>query len=435
MIFDEVIEGQQLHTLADGTIVRKGRAAKGIRGLNNTGVVLDEEIFSKHILALGSIGSGKTNLLYHIVKTIISSLTEDDIIVFFDAKGDYIKEFYRGGIDCVIGNKKRLVPEYNVVLWNVFEDILISPADERLETVREVATSLFKKYIDSSQNPTFIMGARDLLCALIMIALREMEGKGERWSNKRMKDYLNRATAKEIRAKLLEYDDLYWATSYVMSDNSPTTQSYLSPLFMVAQEIFSGSFAEEGDFSIRKAIQEKGGRSIFLEYDIASGNILQAIYTVLIDLAMKESLGQGKPKGNVYFVLDEFPLIPRVNYMDNALNFGRSQGVKVIAGIQNVGQVEFTYTEALAQSLLSGFGTFFAFRLFDEKSRNIVSERHGKNRKKIGYMSSASFKGVNDMILETNTIEDWDITKLNIGQCIVSLPNEEPFLFYPVQYG
>jgi len=433
MIFSEVIEGQQLRQLEPGNIIRKGKATRGIRGLNNTGIALDDELFSKHILALGSIGSGKSNLMYHIVKSIIGSIKNEDIIVFFDAKGDYLSEFYRPG-DVVIGNKYHLEGRYDVALWNIYKDIIMSPIQERVDTVREITSSLFKKYIENSQNPTFIMGARDLLSALIISNLREIEEKGTSWNNKKLKDFLNRSIAKDIREKITEYDDLRWATSYIMSDNSPTTQSYLSPLFMVSQEIFTGSFADEGDFSIREAIQRKGGKSIFLEYDITSGNVLQAIYTVLIDLAMKEALGQNKSKGNVYFILDEFPLIPKLNYMDNALNFGRSLGVKVIAGIQNVGQVENTYSPALAQSLLSGFGTFFAFKLFDEKSRKIVSERHGRNRRKLGIMSSNAFKGVNDTLMDMNVVEDWDVVKLNVGECIASVLNEEPFFFYPIKY-
>ena len=109
-------------------------------------------------------------------------------------------------------------------------------------------------------------------------------------------------------------------------------------------------------------------------------------------------------------------------------------GVKVIAGIQNVGQVDDTYTPALAQSILSGFGTYFSFKLFDEKSRKIISERHGKNRVKESILSTNTFKGVNDNVIEGNVIEDWDIVKLNVGQCIVSMLNEEPFIFYPLEY-
>jgi type IV secretory pathway TraG/TraD family ATPase VirD4 len=121
--------------------------------------------------------------------------------------------------------------------------------------------------------------------------------------------------------------------------------------------------------------------------------------------------------------------------MDNALNFGRSLGVKVIAGIQNVGQVENTYTAPLAHSLLSGFGTMFAFRLFDEKSRKMIADRHGRNRKQISIMASVAHKGLNEQLIQGMAIEDWDVTKLGVGECIVSIANEEPFKFYPVLYG
>lgn len=434
MMYQEVLEGQTLRDLEPGTVVGKGKAPRGVRGKDNTGVVVDPAMLGKHILALGAIGSGKSNLIYHLIQgVVISSLTPDDIVVFFDAKGDYLQEFYRPG-DLVIGNKKRISPDKNVVLWNVFEDIRATPADERLETVREVSTSIFKRYIDQSQNPGFIMGARDIFCSLLIAFLRDAERSGKRMDNAVFKKLLSSATPKLIRQKLMQYSDLSWAVSYIMNESSATTQSYLSPLFMVAQEMFVGSFADHGSFSMRNAIQQKGGKSVFLEYDIASGNTMDAIYTVIIDLAMKESLGQGKPKGNVYFILDEFPLIPKLNYMDNALNFGRSLGVKVIAGIQNVGQVENTYTAPLAHSLLSGFSTMFAFRLFDEQSRRMISDRHGRNRKQLSFVATAAYKGMNEQIVEGSVIEDWDITQLGVGECIVSAGNAEPFRFYPVLY-
>ncbi len=434
MMYQAVLEGQQLQNLAPGTVIGKGKAPRGIRGQDNTGIVIDPTMLGKHILALGAIGSGKSNLIYHLIRgVVLDSITPEDVVIFFDAKGDYLQEFYRPG-DYVIGNQKRIASDKNVVFWNIFEDILVTPEDERMETVREVGTSIFKKHIDNSQSPGFIMGARDIFCALIVAFLRDSERNGKAYHNRFLKNAFNSANAKVIREKLQQYRDLSWATSYIMSENSATTQSYLSPLFTVAQELFVGSFAEQGNFSMRRAVQEKGGKSIFLEYDVASGNTLEAIYTVLIDLAMKEALGQGKPKGNVYFILDEFPLIPKLNYMDNALNFGRSLGVKVIAGIQNVGQVENTYTQPLAHSLLSGFGTMFAFRLFDEKSRRIIGDRHGRNRKQISIMATASYKGMQEQIVDGSAVEDWDVTKLDIGQCIVSMASEEPFRFYPVLY-
>lgn len=433
MINRSVIEGQQLKSLEPGTIIRKGKARKGVRGLDNTGVVLDSELFSKHILTLGAIGSGKSNLMYHIVDATLKDITEDDLVIFFDAKGDYLKEFYRDG-DIVIGNQKTLDPKYKVQHWNVFNDVMLSDEDEISDSIREITSALFKKHIQNSQNPTFLMGARDILSALMTAIIRGFNDGEVNWTNKMLKEYINKANRNTIGLKLCDYSDLQWATSYI-SEAGATSQSYLSPLFMVVQEVLAGPFAQDGNFSIRKAVQEKNGKSIFLEYDIASANTLQPIYTLLIDLAMKEALGHKGKKGNVYFVLDEFPLIPKLDYMDNALNFGRSLGVKVIAGIQNVGQVDNTYTPALAQSILSGFGTYFSFKLFDEKSRKIIAERHGKNRIKESLLSTNTSKGINDNIVEGNVIEDWDVVKLNVGQCIVSMLNEEPFIFYPLEYN
>ena len=92
---------------------------------------------------------------------------------------------------------------------------------------------------------------------------------------------------------------------------------------------------------MRNFIRGKGGRALFVEYDIASGNRLLPVYRVLIDLAIKEALGLGRAKsrGNVFFVLDEFALLPHLGHISNGINFGRSLGSKFMVGTQNVNQV------------------------------------------------------------------------------------------------
>jgi len=60
-------------------------------GTNNTHVPLDEELLSRHILFLGGIGTGKTNAFFQILKQLRGDLTEWDIIIVFDTKGDFYK--------------------------------------------------------------------------------------------------------------------------------------------------------------------------------------------------------------------------------------------------------------------------------------------------------------------------------------------------------
>ena len=64
----------------------------------------------------------------------------------------------------------------------------------------------------------------------------------------------------------------------------------------------------------------------------------------------------------------------------------------------------------------------------------MVSYRHGKTKKLVSISSSNAGKGVIDTLSDGSVIEDWDITNLKIGQCIVSPYNGEPFLFYPLMY-
>ena len=83
------------------------------------------------------------------------------------------------------------------------------------------------------------------------------------------------------------------------------------------------------------------------------------MYRVLIDLAIKEALGLGRAKsrGSVFFVLDEFALLPHLGHISNGINFGRSLGLKFMVGTQNVNQVLKAYGAESGASILSGFGS------------------------------------------------------------------------------
>jgi hypothetical protein len=63
-----------------------------------------------------------------------------------------------------------------------------------------------------------------------------------------------------------------------------------------------------------------------------------------------------------------------------------------------------------------------------------MAGRHGKIKRFVNLMSSNSSKGVQDLLIDGQVIEDWDIVDLRVGQCIVSLPQGAPFIFYPVMY-
>lgn len=141
------------------------------------------------------------------------------------------------------------------------------------------------------------------------------------------------------------------------------------------RQVFVGNFAKAGTLSIRDLVRKKGGKKIFIEYDIGVGSMLTPIYSLMFDLAIKEALCRAKSEGNVFFVVDEFKLLPNLKHIDDAVNFGRSLGIKFMIGIQNTDQIIEAYNENMAKNIFSGFLNQFAFKVGDHSTRTYIKDR------------------------------------------------------------
>jgi len=201
----------------------------------------------------------------------------------------------------------------------------------------------------------------------------------------------------------------------------------LAELQNVVRQILIGTFADDGRFSVREFVRQKGAKTLFIEYDMSIGDTLSPIYRLLFDLALKEAMGRNKPEGNVYLICDEFKLLPHLQHIEDGVNFGRSLGVKIIAGIQSIEQLYEIYGENKGRNIAAGFSSVLAFKANDTTTREFVSNLYGKNIVLEQYRSS------NNTLIEEKregkTVEDWDMNALKVGQAIVGLPFEKPFKF------
>ena len=156
--------------------------------------------------------------------------------------------------------------------------------------------------------------------------------------------------------------------------------------------------------------------------------MLSPIYTLLFDLALKEALGRAASQGNVYLIVDELKLLPNLRHLEDGINFGRGLGVKILAGLQSIDQLNANYSnETKAKNAVSGFSSVFAFHQNDYTTREYVSQLMGKN------MILESFPEANGSNhyekREGYVVEDWDLTALAVGEAVVSLPSVSPFRF------
>jgi transcriptional regulator with XRE-family HTH domain len=382
----------------------------------------DDQTLSKHVLFLGGIGTGKSNAMMQFVRSLRDNVGQDDVFVIFDPKGDFRREFYQDG-DAVVSSTPG--QDSGGVVWNLFLELPGDDASARGDQIHEIAATVFSLG-QAGQNFFFANAACDIFAAVVEIMMRE----GGQHSNADLRDRLERDSG-ELLDELEAHPDLAGTARYLRGEL--TRQSVLAFLQQTLNSSFSGAFRlPDGTLSVRDFVRARAGRALFIEYDIAVGGRQLPIYRVLMDMAIKEALSMGRrpgASGNVYFVMDEFALLPQLSHITDGINFGRSLGLKFLVATQNVSQVLRAHGADVGNRMLSGFGTVLAFRLMDESSRDLVRQRFGGNRKQITTYAAVRSERVQQIVVAGNVIEDWHVSDLGRGECVVSLPDGPPFFF------
>lgn len=430
---------------------------------------LSSDLLSKHFLMIGGIGTGKTNTFLFLIEGLNASMNEQDVMLIFDTKGDFYHEFYMEGFDCVIGNSAEFAEVTSY--WNVFREIEFGGRNrqEKELMAKEIAKNFFEDRKNASQ-PFFSTAACDLFGKVLLDKMREFWGMDtyKAWEEKLRKTrrgsqqeafyieeqhrlfeqyanrYNNRVLVREIFQKYTAQDyikmlekhaDFRGALSYLGDGKNNQALGVLGEMNSMVNDYFVGIFGdyEKGrDISMRELVHEKGGKKVFIEYDLSVGETLCSVYRLLMDLGLKEALGRTRSEGQVYLMIDEFRLLPKLSHIDDALNFGRSLGIRAAVGIQNIKQLEDVYGETRGQVIAAGFSNVIAFRMTDEASRKYISELFGKNYLSVHYADASGQDKCAER--EGYTVEDWQLIELQVGEAIVGLFGKTPFYFSFQEY-
>lgn len=433
-----VLNGNSVHLNTPDMSIKGERRVSLPGTFNNhhTSISLDNEILSKHTLLIGATGTGKTNTFYYFIEQLKKQMNSNDVMIVFDTKGDFERKFYSQG-DVILGNSVR----YKSVTekWNIYKELVVDGFDNESVQMNtnEITYSFFKDAMEKTSQQFFPSAARDLLASIILAHLKagknDIEIRKLAFNNKALKKYLDRLTPQKIIKLLSPCPELSSVLSYIGDGNSNQALGVIAEMQNVIRKILIGSFAQDGRFSIRNFVRQKGGRTLFIEYDLTVGDTLTPIYRLMFDLALKEAMGRNKSEGNVYLVCDEFKLLPNLQHIEDGVNFGRSLGIKVLAGIQSIEQLYETYGESRGRNIASGFSSVYAFKSNDPATRKYISELYGEN------VVLEQYKTSNNTLIEEKregkTVEDWNLNSLQIGQAIVGLPFKQPFIFKFDEYS
>lgn len=412
---------------------------------NDTGTAtfgLSMDMLSKHLLLLGGIGTGKTNTYFSILKYLLKAISGKDLVLIFDSKGDFYREFYNpwDPNHIVIGNQREY--ETKSRCWNIFDE-LRNPAgkfdNSSILAAKEIAKSLFAGRESSSQ-PFFCNAATDVVSKVLIDFFRHRPAS--QLNNAVLVEYFRSANVNAYHDMIDRNPDFESIRDYFGQRGTNLTAQALGVLAYITgmvNDIFIGIFGESrptGSFSMRQMVREKrenrSRKVVFIEYDLSTGETLGPIYGLLYDLALKEDLGGRNHAGNTFYVCDEFRILPKLNHINDALNLGRSLGVKVLAGLQTINQLYDVYGQELGKTLAAGFMNSMCFQTWDLDTREFISGRFGENYVNYGFHS---LNAPISTQREGRVVEDWDILNLRVGEAFVNLAGvPAPFRFRFRQY-
>lgn len=416
-------------------------------------IALSDSEMSRGVLLFGAPGTGKSTVMEKIARQTLNQLGAADTCIIFDAKGDYARAFFdaRNPRHLLIGNS----PMYRSFSqrWNIFcevgdlGELMYAGANDSAaheQALGEIARLLFANQSQNTSQPFFPLAAADVTSKIMIDLLRRARamGRSDLLCTREVVGAIRSAGPAFFRAMLARNPDFVSVRNYLglglsdaddMGMNDQGLGVYGTMSAMIAS-VFVGVFGSgqpADQFSLRNAVRA-GGYTVFVEYDMALGETLGPLYKLLFQSAIMEALGRSNDRrGNIYFFMDELALLPPCR-MQDLLNFGRDlgngKGVRLVAGLQNINQLQPAYTHEQAYALLAGFGTLISFASRDAESREWVSHRMGKSYQNIEFKPSEHVAPLY-IQREGYTVEDWALRGMVAGTAVIEVCGNPPFSF------
>ena len=348
------------------------RSRSGIEFPLKIPMSLDRE--SRHFLAWGSTGAGKTTAMLLLM---LGAIHRGDKTLILDTKGDLTSKLpYIGGL---------IAPhDARSMKWDIAYDCRTP------QEARELAARIIPP---SGSDPMWSNAARDIFIACI-VSLQNT--RRDAWSWGALRD-LVLADAQ----KLLEVAQHHYpaATQYLGDPTNKTAQSVLTTFkaHMNIVLVLGDAWPQSaGGFSIRKWLELPYCNPIILQRDGQFPQLSKAWISGIISLlanyagspAMREN-----PNTRTWLFLDEFPQLERMDHFSTLLDVGRSKGISVVLGAQDLSQIRKTYGPDQANAWIGMIGTHIITRMNLGESAEVTSRLLGKQTVEVERKSETWTRG------------------------------------------
>lgn len=367
------LRGSELVTVKE--LRRILRRAKQASKICISGLPLVKDSETQHLLLTGTTGAGKTNMLNELLPQI--RLRKNRAIIF-DVTGEFVDRFYNPETDLILNPLQK-----NSVNWLPWNDC---HTDEEYN-------SLAAAFVDGEgikSDRYWEDAARSVLAQ----ALKKEESTR---SIESMTQIISRADLKDFCTHFSDTD----AAGYVSKEAEKGTASVRSTLISKIEQL--KILKDGGDFSIKNWVNgEEDCSWLFVTSTPNELDTLKPLISAWANIAIKGILDRPHSGENnkMWFIMDELPAMQKIPSLSMVLAQGRKYGACVVAGIQNIAQLDRIYDRSGAQELLDLFRTKFFFAVSDNNIAEYASKSLGEveineTKESLSYGSNTMRDGVN----------------------------------------
>lgn len=352
---------------------------KDAKNLKICGLDFPRDSETKHILIMGTTGTGKSVLMNQVIRQLVQRVKKhktNDKMIIYDVKGEFLSKHYIS----MNGAKSK---------YDVKDDLIFYPFDKRClrwsffnEIRSDADFDVYSKIIftppkEAVADPFWLNAAKDVFVA----GLRYLYITGQT----RNADIWNFfcQSLDDIYKQLKETLPLHHQMALKHIDTKAKGPG-ASVISVLTEKIsfFSYLSGIDGPFSFRDFITTTQGRNLYLLNIKNYATIFRPLMTFAFDVMIRETLSlpdtNKKNNRRIWFCIDEIGSLDQISVLFDLLTVARSKGGCLLVANQDLGRIEDIYGRANRRTFYNNFNTNFILRLNDPDTADFLSQSIGE---------------------------------------------------------
>jgi len=343
----------------------KQQKERKVDGYNITPQIkIDREHETKHLLIVGGTGAGKTVELKRLIRAQMQHPKNSAAkFIIHDVKGDWVRQLYNKETDYIYNMSDKRSIYFNI--FNYIKDI--NDLDSIVSTI--IPNSPEEK------EPIWTDSAKGILKGILIYCMATNQKslaqvkKMITWKPNKLKKELSKIKGAEIAVQYL-------------SASETQVANYMSN-FVSRVKFFEAlsdtCHLNKDNFDLEKWLKSDKQSKIFMVNNVKDMELNAPRIAVFVDSLIKIVLDFEENRDRrIYLYLDELGAAAKISSLEKGIILGRSYGLSVIVGIQEVAKFDKIYGQEDRKTIINNLSSKIVLRLQDAETAKYLADTIGE---------------------------------------------------------